>query len=1299
MQYICILGLFIECAIVLRRLRTPLHAFLLVSCIAALAVNIGYLLQLNALSEDEYVAALKFSYAGRVWYAFFMFLFISKLCHKKLPGKLIGVLAVVHIITYVLILNLKSTSLYYTDTHYDTDGIFPKLHHGNGIFHHILMGLMVCYIIAGTVFLIQSWRGNKHLTTKRRFATVILAVIVEAVFFFLQLIGIRGVTDVYDLTLFGYFFGTIIMLIAIFSFDLLGAKELAREYIIDRISEGILAVDNNGTIQFVNEPMKKLYPNLISEKDTVLEAIASAIKNGKTIDIEDRVFTPEENILLYDGVDYGKLYALVDDTEHYRYMEALERQKELADEASAAKSSFLANMSHEIRTPINAVLGMDEMILRESREKTIRSYAHDIMAAGQTLLSLIGDILDLSKVEAGKMEIIPVQYDLAFLINDLVNMTRSRAEKKGLRFIVNVDENMPEVLEGDEIRLRQCGLNLLTNAVKYTENGSVTMSISCERIDEDNVFLNFRISDTGIGMREEDMEALFSPYIRIEEKRNRTVEGTGLGMSITMKLLELMGSSLKVESEYGTGSCFSFSVKQKVISNEKIGDYAERFHEISEKEFKYRELFHAPDARILVVDDTEMNLTVFKNLLKNTGISIDTALSGTDAVTLSEVNSYDVLFIDHMMPDMDGIETLGRIRELDRNKNTPAVALTANAVSGARQMYIDAGFDDYVSKPVDGIRLEKLLYGLLPEDKLIVPKDDPQKDTDTEEDRRSRILVVDDDETIGALVMSIMGDIYDVEHCLSGKEAPGEARRFQPDLVMLDIHIDDINGFEVMHQLKADAQTADIPVLLITGDSESFTEENGFKSGAADYIRKPFEPEILMQRVKRIIDLSGYQKSIEKEVQRQTRKNRRLSREIMLTLSKAVDIKDHYTDGHSRRVAAISAEIARRMGKSAKEQVEQYEIGLLHDIGKIGIHEDIIHKTSRLSDDEFAEIKEHTLKGYEILKEIEDMPRLWEGARWHHERYDGSGYPDGLAGENIPEVARIVCLADCYDAMTSTRTYSTPKRQSDVRAEIERCSGSWFDPQIAQILLAMIDEDKDYHMNEKSDGSDVWKEYDRLWKKEVVMKSPGAVEENTELPEWLPEIPGLDTDAGVKNCGSAESYLSVLLVFHQTAEDKAKEILKFYEEGDIENYTIKVHALKSSARIIGALELSKLAEGLETAGKDKNAEYISGNTDRLIGMYRELDGRLSALDAGDEQLPEIDADSLKDAYSTIIEIAGSMDYGLMEGMLADLKGYRLPAGDDMNLKTIEKLLTELNWEEISSTANKALKDLEGNENE
>ena len=928
-QYITIVGMLIECMVVFKRWRSKIHGYLFFSCMAAMVHGVGYLLQLNTWTQDAYITALQFAYLGTIFYSYALFMFITELVRIKVPYLIKVMLVAIHALTYGSILNIKHNELFYTDIEFAVKGIFPKLHHGNGIMHHVHIGFQALYIIIGLTLLFVAYYKEKNNRVKKRLMIVILSLFVQAVFFVIYLIGVPGLSDVYDVTMLGYFFGMIIMLIAIFSFDLLGTGDIAKEYMIDRISEAIIATDAQGVVKYYNSPAAELYPGLAQGGFmNVPDEIVRAVQEGSRIVIDDRIYVPEENSLIRDGIDYGKLYVMADETEHFKYMEELKQQKEIADSANKAKSKFLANMSHEIRTPINAVLGMDEMILRETKEDNTRSYAADIMSAGKTLLSLIGDILDLSKVEEGKMEIIPVQYELSSLINDLVNMIRDRAISKGLKFNINVDSHIPHLLFGDEIRIRQCAVNLLTNAVKYTEKGSVTLDVSYAWEDETYIKLKFSVADTGIGMKPEEMEELFAPYKRMDEKRNRAIEGTGLGMSITRQLLDLMGSTLDVSSEYGKGSVLSFAVSQGVVGKDEIGDYSARYNDLRTGVSTYHELFHAPDARILVVDDTEMNLTVITSLLKRTKIIIDTATSGKDAVALAAINKYDAVFIDHMMPDMDGIDTLKAIRKDGLSKSAPAIALTANAVSGARQMYLDAGFTDYLSKPVDGIRLEKMLYELIPDDK---------------------ILAVD-------------------------------------------------------------------------------------------------------------------------------------------------NMEDAVSEGQS----------------------------------------------------------------------------------------------------------------------------------------------------------------------------------------------------NTELYDWLVKIDEIDTKAGLSNCGSADGYLSVLSVFHQTAEGKATEIEELLKSGDYSGYTIKVHALKSSARIIGADAISKLAADLEAAGKENDTDYINAQTGRLLSMYRELDGKLSALDNQNEDLKDMDPKAMKEAYQTITEIAQSMDYELMDGLLKDIKGYRLTSGDEKTVSEIERLLTDLNWDKISELAQNAL---------
>ena len=434
----------------------------------------------------------------------------------------------------------------------------------------------------------------------------------------------------------------------------------------------------------------------------------------------------------------------------------LEKNLAASEAASEAKSTFLSSMSHEIRSPINAVLGLDEMIIRESHESEIKSYATDIQSSGKMLLSIINDILDFSKIEAGKMEIIPVDYDMSSVISDLVNMIDERAKKKGLTFTVNIDETMPHLLHGDDTRLKQCILNILTNAVKYTAKGSVKLAISSEQLAIENgklkmenkegkafpyaptplvatpstgdtpvtppntVLLKVSVKDTGIGIKAEDINKLFSPFERIEEGRNRAIEGTGLGMSIVKNLLAAMGTHLDVQSVYGEGSDFSFSVVQEVRSWEPIGNYEETKKKSQAETASYTESFHAPEAKILVVDDTPINLTVMKGLLKETQIQITTAESGFDALEKAKTEPFDVIFIDHMMPKMDGIEMIKNLRADDSsvNQHTICVALTANVMGGVKEQYLSADFEDYLAKPIEPKLLEEMLVKYLPTNKV-----------------------------------------------------------------------------------------------------------------------------------------------------------------------------------------------------------------------------------------------------------------------------------------------------------------------------------------------------------------------------------------------------------------------------------------------------------------------------------------------------------------------------------------------------------------------------------------------------
>ena len=387
-------------------------------------------------------------------------------------------------------------------------------------------------------------------------------------------------------------------------------------------------------------------------------------------------------------------------------------------EANKAKSYFLSNMSHEIRTPINAVLGMNEMILRECTDESILSYAVNIQSSGKTLLFLINDILDMSKIESGKMEIVPVEYETADMMIDLWNVIYLRAQEKGLTVDFFLDDNLPRMLFGDDVRIKQVVTNLLTNAVKYTSKGGVVLRADYKKTGEDTMDLIISVKDTGMGIRKEDMGKLFESFRRIEEEKNRNIEGTGLGMNIVMSLLRLMGGNIQVDSEYQKGSTFTVTIPQKIISDEATGDFEAILGKQRPGSASNQKSFEAPGANILVVDDNSMNLDVFKALLKRTKMNIITADSGRKCLELVKEQSFDIIFMDHMMPEMDGIETLHEIQKLEHfpNEKTPVIALTANALSGAKELYLKEGFTDFLTKPIDANLLEQMILSYLPEE-------------------------------------------------------------------------------------------------------------------------------------------------------------------------------------------------------------------------------------------------------------------------------------------------------------------------------------------------------------------------------------------------------------------------------------------------------------------------------------------------------------------------------------------------------------------------------------------------------
>ncbi len=675
--------------------------------------NIGYFFLGNAASVEEAILANKITYICGCILSLFLLMVVSDACKVKLPKP---VRLLMYIFTAVVI--LLAMTVGYNDWFYKNCSIeqvsgVTRLVKEYGPAHMLFLVMMYGDMTFAIIMLISSIIKRKKLVYKN--VLLLLFSYVSTVFFYS--FG-RKAIDVIDPVCISYCINDIILLFVTYNTYLYNTDEALLTSVEKQDYQGYMMFDRHYKYVGCNHVAVKFIPALENQQlarrlDTseseVLSRINSMIEKYDGGDLRESISFDGKDIEVSISYLYkvnrvrGYIVRISDDSKQQEYIRQI-------NQASNNKSVFLSNVSHEIRTPINAVLGMNEMILRECTDDKIKKYALGIETSGRTLLQIINDILDLSKIESGKFEVLSEEYNLADMINDVENIIRPLITKDTTEFVIEASRDLPQTLYGDDGRIKQMIINVLNNAVKYTERGFIKFKIGGVREDDIYTF-QFIVSDTGRGIRESDMERLFSAFERAEQFKNSGIEGTGLGLAITKKFAVMMGGDVTVQSTYGEGSTFIITIPQKIIGYDLMGDYRAN-RRVRTKE-PYSESFHAPNAKLLVIDDVEMNMVVIRQLLKKTQIQIECLGSGEECIEAVKNAHYDMILLDHMMPNMDGVETLRVLRDEHLCDDTPIIALTANVDVNSEEKYYEYGFDGYIPKPIPPKKLEEIIKSML----------------------------------------------------------------------------------------------------------------------------------------------------------------------------------------------------------------------------------------------------------------------------------------------------------------------------------------------------------------------------------------------------------------------------------------------------------------------------------------------------------------------------------------------------------------------------------------------------------
>lgn len=660
-------------------------------------------------------------------------MFMIRWKNIKIPQWVIHLLLVLNMGFYVMIATVDYHHLYYKDY-----WLAPSKANLNGYtleispapMYYVYMAFLLAEIMTTIGIIISSYCSQRSMPNKGKIHFLMIAAMLSPML--LLSLRILKILKGDDPTPLGILLSCIFMSIAVVKYGLFDPVKNAKNYIIDNLKEAVIVTDADHRFLFLNSMADKIITSINKEQGYSTDDKIYAFIQGSQdfFDWKDRHYQVEETVLKDKELIQGYMMTIVDVTKIIEQNHLMKRLVLQTEDANRAKTNFVSNMSHEIHTPMNSIVGITEILLRSRHSPKEQEYLLNIQSSGRVLLTIINDVLDCSKMEAGKMQLFDEPYDTCSLFHDLRISMENRIGHSGLELIYDIDQDIPCKLKGDMGRIRQVIINLVNNAIKYTEKGSVRFSVHVRQKNTDKVMLYYEVADTGIGIRKEDQKILFDAFQRVEMDRNRYVEGTGLGLTISQNLVNMMGGVIEVESEYGKGSRFFFTIEQTIIDPTPVSavNYNGQKDNVTEKEAEC--LFIAPEAHILLVDDNELNLVVAKELLKPLRMQIDTAENGLQAVKMVRGSQYDLVLMDHMMPVMDGIEAAKAIRALpeDKYQKLPIIALTANAMVDARKEFLNAGMNGFVAKPIDFARICNQLKLWLPKDLVRdVPKEEAKK--------------------------------------------------------------------------------------------------------------------------------------------------------------------------------------------------------------------------------------------------------------------------------------------------------------------------------------------------------------------------------------------------------------------------------------------------------------------------------------------------------------------------------------------------------------------------------------------